>query len=68
MEKQNRKLSGIFLRHQRANWCFEDLPIEEQNKFMDRLNVGQLKRLALQLADTINKIADKYDITKDTEI
>jgi hypothetical protein len=68
MEKKNRKLSGIFLRYQGNNWCFEDLPIEEQNRFMDKLDIKALKNLSLRLADTINEVAEEYNIPEDKTV
>ena len=67
--KNKRSLSGIFFRYKNPetdkweNWCFEDLPEEEQNEFLDNRSTDWLKSLAKSLANTLNLIGDKFDIT-----
>jgi streptogramin lyase len=66
--KTKRELSGIYFRSQNPetgkwdNVVFEDLTEEEQNKRMDDKDEIWLKSLAKQLANTINKIGDQFDI------
>ena len=67
--KNKRSLSGIFFRYKNPetdkweNWCFEDLPEEEQDEFLDNRNTDWLKSLTKGLANTLNLIGDKFDIT-----
>jgi len=66
--KTKRNLSGIYFRHKPLgaerweNWCFEDLPPEEQNEILDKYDNEALKRFVLKLADTINDIGNQFDI------
>jgi hypothetical protein len=62
-----RNLSGIYFRSKvNGKWdnvCFEDLPLEEQDKIIDSYTNDQKKQLIKLLADTIKKIGDDLDIT-----
>ena len=66
--KTKRNLSGIYFRSfddVSQKWCnvvFEDLSKEEQVKIMDGRSAEWAKNLAVQLADTINNISEKFDI------
>ena len=65
--KVQRNLSGIYFRSQNENgkWdniCFEDLSPEEQHRVMTGRSDEWLRSLAKQLAGTINRIAEKFDI------
>ncbi len=54
-----------FLNHKTKNWenrCFEDLPEKEQDKYMEHREPVWLKSLCKQLANTLNKIGDQFDI------
>ena len=68
MIKTKRNLSGIYLSFKNPetdkieNRVFEDLPSEEQDKIMKDRDIKWLKGLAKQLANTINDVADKFDI------
>jgi hypothetical protein len=63
-----RNLSGIFIFHKfdddpkRKPTCFEDCPEEKQKEWMDTLPIDGVKSLALMLAKTLRKVADKFDI------
>lgn len=68
--KTKRNLSGIYFRSKNKdgkwdNVCFEDLSDEEQDRIMINYNKDTLMRLAGQLANTINKIAEQFDIMAD---
>ena len=66
--KEKRNLSGIYFRIRNKetgkfdNIVFEDLSEEEQNRFMEERDKEWLKSLAKQLANTINKISEQFDI------
>jgi len=68
MAKERRKLSGIYFRtlnedtKKYANVVFEDLSEEEQDRVMNGRSEEWLKSLAKQLANTLNKIGDQFDI------
>ncbi len=66
--KERRNLSGIFFRslnEKTKKWdnvVFEDLSEEEQDRVMNDRSEEWLKSLAKQLANTLNKIGDQFDI------
>jgi len=66
--KLNRGLSGCYFRFQNSetkkweNWCFEDLPEEKQDEYMNDRNEEWIRGLVKILANTINEIADQFDI------
>lgn len=65
--KTARNLSGIYFRHktEEGKWdnaVFEDLEEEEQDKVMEGRGEEWLKSLAKQLANTINRISEQFDI------
>jgi hypothetical protein len=63
-----RNLSGIYIfdkfpdEEKREPTCFEDCQEETQNKWLDSLSEEALKNLSKQLANTIKKIGDQFDI------
>ena len=70
---EKRNLSGIYFRYKTPeredskndkfeNRCFEDLPEEDQDKMMEGRSEEWLKSLAKQLANTLRKIGDEFDI------
>jgi hypothetical protein len=69
--KTKRNLSGIYFRSKNTetgkfdNVVFEDLTEEEQDKYMQGRPDEWLKSLAKQLADTINKIGEQFDILEE---
>jgi hypothetical protein len=66
--KIKRSLSGIYFRSKNEetgkfdNICFEDLTETEQDNFMKGRTDEWLMSLIKQLANTINKIGDQFDI------
>jgi hypothetical protein len=60
--KPNRGISGVYLKFKNPetgnfeNRCFEDLPEEEQDRWMNSLDIDALKRLIKVLANVINEI------------
>jgi hypothetical protein len=70
--KTKRSLSGIYFRYQNPennkweNWCFEDLPEEEQNKIIDVNTIEWLKSMIKILSNRLNDIGNQLDLT--TEI
>ena len=67
--KTKRSLSGIFFRYQNPetekweNWCFEDLPDGKQEEILQARGEEWLRSLCKNLADTINKLSETFDIT-----
>ena len=70
--KKIRSLSGAYFRVKREGKteviAFEDLSSEEQDKVMEDKNIEWIKSLAKGMADTINKIADAFDIISSGEV
>lgn len=67
MSLEKRGLSGIYFRHQTEdgkweNRVFEDLSPAEQDKILEGRNNEWLGSLAKQLANTLRKIGDQFDI------
>lgn len=66
--KQKRGLSGIYFRSKNEetgkyeNVVFEDLSEEEQDRVMGDRPDEWVKSLAKQLANTLNRIGDEFDI------
>jgi regulator of RNase E activity RraB len=68
--KTQRNLSGIYFRskNEDGKWdiiCFEYLSDVEQDKFLINHDKDALMRLAKLLANTINRIAEQFDIMSD---
>lgn len=68
--KTQRNLSGIYFRsiNKDGKWdniVFEDLSEDEQDEKMNGREIEWVKSLAKQLANTINKIAEQFDIMSD---
>lgn len=61
-----RNLDGCYYRVERdGKWLdlsFTDLTKEEQNKFLDKLDVIGLKRMAMMFAEIVRAIGDTFDI------
>lgn len=68
MEKEKRNLSGIYFRHQNKdtgvweNRVFEDLSISDQEELLKDKNEEYLRRLSIELANTINKLGETFDL------
>ncbi len=71
MDKTKRSLSGVFFRHQNEttkkweNWCFEDLPKEEQERIVYSYSTDQLIQLIRILANTLNEVGEEANVTKE---
>ena len=71
--KEKRSISGIYFRYQNPennrweNWCFEDLPLEKQKEIVGEKGGEWAGNLAIALADTLNKIAEQFDITAENQ-
>ena len=67
MSKVKRSISGIYFRYKNdavwENWCFEDLPGDEQDNVLRNKSHEFVVNLAKQLAVTINGLSDNLDIT-----
>ena len=68
--KTKRNLSGIYIRSHNEledkyeNRCFEDLEEIYQKDWLNGLSHDGLIRTCLILANTLNKIGDKFNIEK----
>lgn len=71
--KTKRSLSGIYFRYQNPdtgkyeNWCFEDLPENEQEKILASRGDEWLRSMVIALSKTINQISEQFDITAEKE-
>lgn len=69
---EKRSLSGIYFRVKNGekwdNVCFEDLPEDEQKRVMENRNIEWLQSISMQLAKTLKDIAEKFDITAETQM
>lgn len=69
--KTKRNLSGIYFRSRNEetgkyeNVVFEDLTLEQQDGVMAQRSQEWLKSLAKQLANTLNKVGEEFDIMTD---
>ena len=63
-----RNLSGVFIfdtlpgDEKRKPTCFEDCTEEKQQEWLDSLTPEALKALSTQLAKTLRRIGDQFDI------
>lgn len=66
MEDNKRNLDGIYFRIKRNgkwdNVCFSDLTQDEREEVMKNKDVDWLKSMCIQLARTIRKIGDEFDL------
>ena len=66
--KVQRNLSGVFVRYynpetnKMENWCFEDLPRQEQLSILAGKDESFIIGMALSLADKLNDIGDQLDL------
>ena len=45
------------------NWCFEDLPVGEQQKILDKKSPEFIKSLALALSGILWRIGDQLNLS-----
>jgi hypothetical protein len=63
-----RNLSGMYFRFKPPeatkfeNWCFEDLPVPEQERILKEASPVFAQGIALRLAETLKEIGDKFEI------
>ena len=66
--KVQRNLSGILVRYKNPetkkteNWCFEDLPRQEQLSILAGKDESFIIGMALALAEKLNDIGDQLDL------
>ncbi len=65
-----RKISGIYIRHQKedgswGNICFEDMDLEEREKFLKTKDKEWIASLALELSNVINELAERFEIVRE---
>ena len=70
MEKQDRKLTGVFFRAQREDgkWDsidFGDLTQAQREQVMGGRNNERLKSMIMQLGVVLDEIGEQFDIAKD---
>lgn len=71
--KEQRSISGVYFRYfnpesdKWENWCFEDLPEFEQDKIMQQRSAEWLRNMIKTLANTINQVAETFNITAKRE-
>ena len=57
-----RNITGIFIFEDKEPTCFEECRIETQNKYLENLDKEMLMNLSKKLAETINDIANQFDL------
>lgn len=63
-----RNISGIYIFHKfddeerREPTCFEDCPEEKQDEWLNSLDPEAVKRVAKQMAVTLRRVCDQFDI------
>ena len=61
-----RELDGVYARAERdgkwCNRCFTDLTAEEQQSFLNSLDIKGLRRMCLIMAGLLRKVGDQFDI------
>ena len=66
-----RNLDGCYYNVERdgeiVSRSFTDLTKEEQNKFLDKLDIIALKRMTLMFAEVVRAIGDAFDILGENE-
>lgn len=71
--KEKRSISGIYFRYQNPengrweNWTFEDLPDDKQDEILSQKSQEFVKNLCKSLANTINQIAQQFNITTENQ-
>lgn len=68
--RNRRNLSGIFYRYKFPEdekfgcYCFEELPVEEQQRIMSEYDKEQVTGLALRLAEVLFEIGENLDLER----
>lgn len=57
-----RNITGIFIFEDREPTCFEECRVETQDKYLESLSKEMLMNLCKKLAETINDIANQFDL------
>lgn len=63
-----RNLSGMFFRFKPPeadkfeNWCFEDLPVQEQERILKEASPVFAQGITLRLAECLKEVGDKFEI------
>lgn len=69
--RPNNGISGIWVKFKNPetgeseNRCFEDLPEEEQDVWMNSLDIEATRRLAKMLTETLNTVVDHYNAPRE---
>lgn len=57
-----RNITGIFIFEDKEPTCFEECREETQDKWLENLDKQMLINLSKKLAETINDIANQFDL------
>ena len=57
-----RNITGIFIFEDREPTCFEECRVETQDKYLESLSKEMLMNLCKKLAETINDIANQFNL------
>ena len=66
-----RNLSGVYIFHKfideekKQPTCFEDCPVEVQDKWLESLELEAVRNLAKILGGALREIGDQFDIVND---
>jgi hypothetical protein len=70
-EVNRRNLSGVYIFHKfideekKQPTCFEDCPVEVQDKWLESLELDAVRNLAKILGGALREIGDQFDIVND---
>ena len=70
-EVNRRNLSGVYIFHKfideekKQPTCFEDCPVEVQDKWLESLELEAVRNLAKILGGALREIGDQFDIVND---
>jgi len=68
---KERELDGVYTRVEREGkrftLCFTDMTVEEQQEFLNRLDVEGLHRMCLILAGSLRALGDRLDFVNDED-
>ena len=70
-EVNRRNLSGVYILHKfideekKQPTCFEDCPVEIQDKWLESLELDAVRNLAKILGGALREIGDQFDIVND---
>lgn len=60
--KTKRNITGIFIFEDKEPTCFEECRVETQDQYLESMSKEMLIGLAKKLAETINDIANQFNL------